>query len=247
MLRSWWLGFAIWLAATGSGFSQASEFWRSEEELPSAPASMVLDRGDLLTRKPELARRISEKLLALRQDTGFELYLMIQSGLCSDEPLATASKLQDPWVPKRNGLVMVFETDSKRVAFGRPFLTDSNLGGVMPSLDTVAVIAKAAESIDRKLSDEQLVEILVDRLCEGFRGRLQQAAEPLPAGRTLRFGLFAVGSVSALALAALIVGWLVKRSNDHKARRYWFTEIDRPERLGAPFGGGSVSVRRFKS
>jgi len=236
----------MWLAATGSGYSQASEFWRSDEEIPPAPASMVLDRGDLLTRKPDLARRISEKLLGLRRDTGFELYLVVQSGLTSEEPLTTASRFQGPWVPKRNGLVMVYETDSKRVAFGRPFLTDSNLDGVMPSLDAVSVIAKATEMIDRQLSDEQLVEILVDRLSEGFREHLQQAVEPLPAGRTLRFGLFAVGSVSALALGALVVGWLVKRSNDNKARRYWFTEIDRPERLGAPFGGGTVSVRRFR-
>lgn len=207
---------------------------------------MVLDRADLLSRKPGLHSNVSNRLLELRQEFGFSLYLVIQSGLESESPLATASVLQKPWVPDGKGMVVVYETDSKRVGFGRPFLADPDLTEKIASFDTVAVITDAVHGIDRSLPDEQIVVQLTELLCNGFRERILQAEEPPPAGRSLRLGLFVTGAASTLALGALLVGWLVRRGDDARTRRYRFTEIDRPERLGAPFGGGAVVSRRFR-
>lgn len=207
---------------------------------------MVMDRANLLSRKQGLSNSVSNRLLELRQELGFSLYLVIQSGLESESPLTTASALQKPWVPDGKGIVVVYETDSKRVGFGRPFLTDPDLTEKIASFDTVSVITDAVHGIDRTLPDEQIVVQLTELLCNGFRERILQAEAPPPAGRSLRLWLFITGVASALALGTLVVAWFVRRGNDSRTRRYRFTEIDRPERLGAPFGGGAVVSRRFR-
>lgn len=242
----WLRVIAVWLMVVSPGFSQATNFWLSGTPLPTAPASMVLDRADLLSRTPGLQNNVSNRLLELKQEHGFSLYLVIQSGLESDSPLTTASALQDTWVPDGNGIVVVYETDSKRVGFGRPYLKDPVFSDKLASFEMVTVISEAVHRIDRSLADEQIVVQLTEYLCDGFRDRIVENAAPPPAGRSLRLGLFMTGIASALALGTLIVGWLVRRGNEAKSRRFWFTEIDRPERLGAPFGGGSVVSRKFR-
>lgn len=244
---SWWLGVALWIAGTMPGLPQTADCWFSQPDQAKPPASMLLDRDALLARQPEVAQRLSNKLQALRRDLGFELYLVIQSGLDSEGADTTASILQERWVPERNGMVVVYESDSKTLGLGRPFMTDQRFDGVVSSLDMVVVLSKAVKAVDPTQPHEQLLESLIDHMTEGFRNCVKQASEPPPPGRSLRLGLFALGAGSTLALGALIVGWLVTRELRDKDLRFGFTEIDRPERLGAPFGGGVVSTRRFKN
>lgn len=243
----WLLGAAIWIAGAVQGFSQASEDWLSHLNQPQPPATMVWDRDNLFTRQPELTERLSRKLQSLRHDIGFDLYLVIQSGLDSTGADTTAALLQHQWGPEQNSMVVVYETDSKTLGIGRPFVDDPEFDGIIPSLEMEEIVSQAVKAVDPGTAHEELLEILIDQLSEGFRSCVKHQAGPPSAGRSLRLGLFALGAGSILALGALIVGWLVVRGERDLSRRFWFTEIDRPERLGAPFGGGLVTTHRFKN
>jgi hypothetical protein len=49
-----------------------------------------------------------------------------------------------------------------------------------------------------------------------------------------------------LALAAIVVGTLTRLPSVAGPRTWRFPVVDRPERLGAPCGGGNVTTRRFR-
>jgi hypothetical protein len=235
-----------WLAAAAFGCGQAAYVWEADDrdELPAAPETMVLDQADLLARHPAAFERISARLLALRKDTGFQIYLAIQSGLTTREPAAWAERLHEAWIPGRDGVVAVFETDSRKVALSRPFLTHPEAPARLGSLDYFAVIGRVLDDLDRQQPEPAQVDQLAGLLADGFRARLTAAERPVPRGRSLKLGLLMVGGGALLALGAVVVARLNRRPRQ-PGDRFWFEDRDQPERLGAPSGGGSVATVKF--
>ena len=237
---------AAWLAAAALACGQAAYVWESDQpdEPPAAPEGMVLDQADLLARHPAVFERISTRLLALRKDTGFRLYVVIQSGLTTREPGVLAERLHEAWVAGPEGLVAVYETDSRKAAFSRPFLTHPEAATRLGSLDYFAVIGRALDGWDRKQPEPAQVEQLAGLLVDGFRAILKTAELQHPPGRTLKLALLLVGGAALLALG-VVVACKFRRRPHQPGDRFWFEDREQPERLGAPSGGGSVATVKF--
>jgi hypothetical protein len=117
----------------------------------------------------------------------------------------------------------------------------------VPTHETVAILARAREATDPKLAPEAFLEALMGNLVREFDTYFERRKAPVPAGRSLRLALLTVGGLTLLALGAIAVGALVRLPSMAGTRTFRFPRVDRPERLGAPFGGGSVITRRFRT
>jgi DNA-binding transcriptional MerR regulator len=225
-----------WLAPLHSTSAQALSAWLAQEDLPPPPANRILDNADLFSRDQEALQRIIQHIRKLETEHGFILHLVTEHLLISSTPPELASALQLAWLPEGNGIVIVFESDTRRLGLGRADESTpdiDNLGTQLQSYETVTLLTKTLTA---------LVESLSEKLAQAH----QRRQTPPPAGRSLRMALVAIGGLCMLALGTLGIGLLLRRSSPQSNPPVRFPNIDATERLGAPFGGGSVSSRRFR-
>ena len=218
--------------------------------IPRAPADGVSDVGDFFSRNPQARERISDRFRKLETDEGFRILLMVESVLIGTNAPEMAAHLQQAWLPEGDGLVIVFEADSRSLGFGRD-IGSSPVGsspvGRVPTHETAAILARAREKTDPTLEPNAYLEALCGNLAEEFEAYFQHRNAPPPPERNLRIGLLVIGGLALLGLLAILVGSLVRLPSMAGERSYHFPQSERQERLGAPSGGGSVTVRRFKN
>ena len=215
--------------------------------IQAPPAFGVLDAGGCFSRNPGSLKRISDQVRKLEHDHGYMIYLVVEPVLISTTASERASELRQAWVPDGNGLVLVFETDSRNLGIGRDMIGNQSGAGnpaQVASYETVAMITRAMQATDPKLGPDVYLESLVDKLAGEFDGYFKRRDTPPPAARSMKIGLLVLGTLSLLGLGAIGVGGLVRHSYLAGARSFRFPAVDRPERLGAPCGG-QVTARRF--
>ncbi|MES2438497.1 MAG: TPM domain-containing protein [Verrucomicrobiota bacterium] len=244
-LKHWW---AIWLCV-GSLAAQAHAQALSEstEHSPAPPAFGVLDQSGFFNRNPGALKRISEQIRKLEQKHGYRLFLVLEPVLIATSAPERASELRQAWVPDGNGLVVVFESDSRNLGIGRDMTSDQSRtanASRVPSYETTSILTRAMEAVDSKLSSDLDIESFMIQLTSGFEAYFKRRETPPPAERSMKIGLLVVGTLSLLGLGAIGVGGLVRHSGMAGVRRFRFPVVDRPERLGAPCGG-NVTSRRF--
>ena len=211
------------------------------------PPSCVQDEGNFFNKNSGAFKRISEQLRRLELDHGYKIYLVVEPVLIATSPSELAAELLKAWVPDGNGLVLVFESDSRHLGIGRDLATrsDPSAGAsLVPSHETSAILARASESTDTTLSPEPYLETLVGSLVREYEAYFKRRATPPPAERSVKIVLLVVGIVALLGLGAIAIGGLIRHSSMAASRSFRFPVVDRPERLGAPCGG-SVTTRRF--
>lgn len=226
--------------------------WEStgDDILPPRPVSGVLDDSRILNKDPDFYRRLVDQIRDLREERGFELYVVVQPVLIGSSVPDFAAKLQKAWLPDGNGLVVVYETDRKNLGFGRGLETPVEGGsthrGEVPAFKTLGLISDVMEELDPEAPPEKYLEALTDGLLRRYREYFEQRESPLPAGRNLKVALAIAGVACVLGLGALGLGALARRADASDARKsYIFSPVEIPERLGAPYGGGKISSRRF--
>lgn len=235
-----------------SGFGQSFQQWPLENEVPVPPASGVRDNSGVFNRNTKALEQITAQLEKLRAEHGYRIYLIVEPVLISTSAPELAAKLQQSWLPDGgDGIVVVFEADTGRVGFGPdigggPDPEDDPVGRV-PTHETAAILLKAGSAADRNLEPVPYIQALINELVSGFNDHFEKRMTPTPAGRSLRFALLTIGGVTILALAAIGIGAMVRLPSMARARTFKFPKVDRPERLGAPCGGGDVTVRRFRA
>lgn len=218
--------------------------------VPKPPASGIRDEGGFFNRSPGAVTRISDRFRKLESEHGFRMFLMVESVLIGTNAPELAAQLQQAWLPEGNGLVIVFETDNRSLGIGRDIggsALPTGPSGRVPTHEAAAILSKAREKTDLSLAPELYVEQLAKALAEGFEDYFQRLQAPPPPGRTLRLGVLALGGLALLTLIAILVGSLARLPSMNGERTFRFPKSDRPERLGAPCGGGNVSVRRFRN
>lgn len=238
-----------WLAPLHSSSAQALSAWLAEEDLPPPPANRILDNADLFSRDQEALQRIIQHIRKLETEHGFILHLVTEPLLISSTPNELASALQLAWLPEGNGIVIVFESDTRRLGLGRADESTpdiENLGTQLQSYETVTILTKTLTALDQNAPPVPYLESLIQSLSEKLAQAHQRRQTPPPAGRSLRMALVAIGGLCMLALGTLGIGLLLRRSSPQSNPRLRFPNVDSTERLGAPFGGGSVSSRRFR-
>lgn len=147
-------------------------------------------------------------------------------------------------------MVLVFELDTKSVGIGQSFEQQADPTkappGQVPSYETNLIIEKAREQVAVASSAEEMVESFVHPLVQGYNEYFQRKNAPLSQGQSVKMGMILIGGAAALALLGLLAALLVKRSDNRGGGRCrYFPEVEMAERLGAPYGGGEISSRRF--
>ncbi|MGL4400433.1 MAG: TPM domain-containing protein, partial [Luteolibacter sp.] len=212
------------------------------------PTFGVVDESQFFSRNSGAFKRISDQLRKLEADHGHTIYLVVEPVLIGSTAAELAAELRRAWIPDGNGLVIVFEADSRRLGIGWDLTSrpDPPLGNSpqIPSHETSAMLTRARDAIGENLTSESYIETFISNLVGEHTRYFLRRAEPPPPGRSVKMGLLVVGTLSLLGLGGIAVGGLVRHSSITAARRFRFPVVDRPERLGAPCGG-SVTTRSF--
>ncbi len=241
------LGILAW---AGSARAQELPEWLSKSANSKPPDYGVRDENGFFTRDSGALKRISEQVRQLEAEHGFKIYLLVEPVLIATSAPELAARLQQAWLPMGDGLVVVYESDNRSLGFGRDIgnaAPDEAPASLVPTHETAAILMRAREATEESLAPEAYVEALMGNLVREFDNYFQRRKAPLPAGRSLRLALLTVGGLTLLALAAIGVGALVRLPAMAGNERFRFSRVDRPERLGAPCGGGSVTTRRFRA
>jgi hypothetical protein len=244
LLAIWlWSAAMIWAAP-----ANPLPDWFAKNRWETAPESHVRDENGFFSRDPNSLRILSEDLRNLDEEHGFKLYLVVEPALIGITPPEMAAILQEKWIPDGKGQVIVFEADSRSLGFGQILSSEESEPderGFLPSFAAAAILNQVKRDTDPSAAPEAYIENLTRGLAKGVTAYFQRRAEPPPAGRNLRIGLFALGSLAVVGLAAILLAPLLRHPSVSSARTFRFPPVERPERLGAPFGGGDVTTRRF--
>jgi len=249
-LRRWILLLGFWLGALAEVQGQSVPGGLLDlTEIQPPPAAGLRDKAGIFQRNGAALARITGQIQQLREEHDFQIYVVVESVLVNGNPQKLAAELQNEWLPSGKGMVLVYETDSRTPAFGQS--TDQKFGaeaetGQVPSYETMAILVALGDGMDRTEPPDVFLEKLITRLTEGYGDYFKRKEAPVPKGRSMRLVLIIVGGAAGLALIGLGAAWLLNRTDrGNRLRKYFFPETDAVERLGAPYGGGAISSRRF--
>lgn len=243
-----WLVFPILAAVmVVMAHGQSLSEWLEKHPDGKPPASGIIDESRILSRDPERLKRISETIQKLAADHGYKLYVVAEPVLIGTTAQEQANELRRIWLPNGDGVVIVFEADSRTLGIGQDMVGNPDQSENfhrVPSYETTAIISRALSEVDGKLDAENYLESAVAMLAGEFKAYFIRRSEPPPKERSVRIVLVVVGAIALLCLGLIAMGALVRHSSMAKVPSYRFPVVDRPERLGAPCGG-SVTARRF--
>lgn len=214
---------------------------------PEPPVNGLLDEDGVLARHSSMARGISRRLSELEHDHGFRLYLILERSLLSTNPSDLAAGLQQAWLPDGGGLVLVFESDTRVLGFGRGLEAAEGMindPAAIPSYELVGIVSNSLDAAKDIETSELYLEKVVAELSSNIDAYFLRKAEPVAKSRSLRLALITTAALTLLALAGMAVGWLLGKSERRHRQVRRFPPSDIPERLGAPYGA-SVVTRSF--
>ncbi len=226
---------------TGSIFAQRI----AESELPLSPPTGLLDDDGVLKSNNGAQRRLIKLIQTLERDHGFRIFVVLSRSLIGSTPSDLSSKLQTAWVPEGDGLVIVFESDTRKLGFGRDLEGSEGLSSQrtsVPAYGLVEIISKALKESDGETQSEIYIETLVSHIAMNLDSYFKRKTAPADGGRSLRLALVAIGALSLLALAGMGLGWLMGKSDQKQMEVRFFPPVNQPERLGAPYGGGGGTL-----
>lgn len=245
-----WMAVLIFLGAIPLPASgQAAPDWLTQNGYAQPPNFGIQDGAGFFDRNSGARKRISDQLRKLETDHGFRILLLVEPVLIGTTAPELAAQLQQSWLPDGDGLVVVFESDSRRLGFGRDVggePTSAEDTPRVPTHETAAILTRAREAADTNTAPEAFMEVLMGNFVNEFDHYFELRNAPPPKGRSLRLALLTAGGLALLGLGAIGIGTLVRLPSMAGTRSFQFPAVDRPERLGAPDGGGNVTVRRFR-
>jgi hypothetical protein len=160
-------GLAIWLcwaALLLQGHGQSLPEWLSKNAAHKPPDFGILDESGFFNRNSGAFKRISEQIRKMEQDHGYRIYLVVEPVLIATSAPEMAAELQQAWVPDGNGLVIVFESDSRHLGVGRDLTGSAENPLRVPSHELTARLNRALEAADPKLAAEAYIENLVEKV-----------------------------------------------------------------------------------
>lgn len=243
------LGLVLWALAAGWLGGQNLP---PGEELPEPPPTGLSDGDRVLGMNSDVQRRVAGMIEKLWRERSYRLFVVVERSLISSNANNLAAQLQEAWLPEGGGLVVVYETDTRDLGFGRDLDPGEGMRpdetGV-PAYELVRIITKALGEAEKKEGSgeraEIYVEALVAAICGEIEGYFGRKEAPVDGGRSLRLALVTVGALSLLALCGMGLGWLIGKADKRQADTRVFPEIQVPERLGASYGGGGGGLGYF--
>lgn len=207
----------------------------------------VSDPFQVLRHDPELKAELSEAIRQLEEKHQFRIRLLIRPVWMGGTVQELAGTLQDVWFPKGDGLVMIIETDNRKLGLGVSLHGDpEDETWMMPTHASAALLKRVADRVDQtKPLDEYLRGVVLDMVAEHSAYLDKRMAKPASA-HVLREYLFLLGVLSVVGLGAFAVAFWMRFSRNKEIRSVRrFPVATLPERLGAPYGGGTIASRKF--
>jgi hypothetical protein len=212
------------------------------------PPSGFSDKDGVLSKNPSAQRSIVELIRDLETQHGYRLYVILERAIISSSPSDLASRLQQQWLPDGGGLVFVFESDTRKMGFGRELDASEGLieneSGV-PAYALMGIVTKALRDAKDVEATEPYVETLVTGIGANIDEYFKRKNTPVQGGRSLRLALVTIGALSLLALCGMGLGWLMGKADKRQSQKRAFPPVEAQERLSAPYGGGGGGYGRF--
>lgn len=209
----------------------------------------ISDPFQVLRHNPELKAELTQAIRKVDEKYKFRIRVLIRPVWMGGTVQELAGTLQDVWFPKGNGLVMIIETDNRKLGLGVSMHGDpEEEAWLMPTHASATLLKRVADRVNRDLPlEEYLRNVVLDMVAE-HEAFLEKRTAPTPVSRTMRDVLFMTGAFSLVALGALVVAVWGRISRAREGRSaYRFPAVSIPERLGAPFGGGTIATKKFDS
>ncbi|MFT3990841.1 MAG: hypothetical protein QM680_05470 [Luteolibacter sp.] len=232
----------------GLAAAQQLPAWLKDANIPPPPPEMVTDESGLFESNPQALQRMRQALQKLAQERGFKIYVVIRAVMIGSNSTQLAGQLQQAWVPQGDGLVLVYESNSKSLGLGRGYdedVTTPDQKWLIPSHEIMGIFAGSMKSVEGSLPPAEFMERLTLRLAAECSDYFAKMEAPAPSGRIGRLAALAFGAFALLVLVGFGLTMLLRRLGHGRAPKYQFPKTDLPQRLKAPFGGGKVIVRRF--
>ena len=219
-----------------------------DSDIPEPPPSGFSDENGVLSKNLSAQRRIIEQIRDLKTQHGYQLYVILEQALISTSTTDLASRLQQEWLPDGGGLVIVFESDTRKMGFGRGLDASEGLienkAGV-PAYELVDNISKALKAAAGAETKELYLETLVTEIGTNLQEYFKRKKAPVEGGRSLRLALATIGALSLLALCGMGLGWLMGKADKRQSQKRAFPPVEVPERLSAPYAGGGGGYGHF--
>lgn len=228
---------------TASGQARSDETAATDQVVPP-PASQVLDPSGVLDTAAGTFDRISRKLLKLNSNHGFQVHLIVERVIIAETPTELAQRLKKAWLPGADGMVIVFEADTRTVGAGRLLERDKQGPEQVPSFVSSDLLNRAMLSIDPQLAHPEFLDVFTDNLVREFETYFQLRATPTPPERNFKVELVIIGTLALMGLIAIGARALIAHTSMADVQTYEFPDVDAVERLGAP-SGAAVTARRF--
>lgn len=247
--RAFAVAMALWTAWICTAGAQHMPEWQSGAGVPPPPEFGVRDDTDFLGKDSGAKRRISDRLRKLEETHGYRLFLIVEPVLIGTSAPELAEELRAGWLPKGEGMVVVFEADTRALGIGQDLAAgidiDNPQAGIPNHEATAAVSHALVAAGDPKADPAAFIETLTMKIADGIDDYYQRRSAPPPPGRSLRVNLLLVGGIALLTLGAVLAAHFTRRADTGSGAELQFPESRRPERLGAPFGGGHIASRSF--
>lgn len=203
---------------------------------------------------PKTLQEIRDRLGEFYDRHELPVYLAVYAGLISSTPAERAEELRREWLGDRYGFVLVYDTDTGTLGFGRPIKAPGNGGdsdpaagiGRIPSYELTEVMNKVRENLGNNPDSLAHLDDLTERLVSEFDASLARLEAPPRRGPMLMFGVAVVGVIALIALAAMFASRWISRADAESGRVLELPDVQVGQRLGAPCGGGRVSSREFR-
>lgn len=210
------------------------------------PTSRILDFDDIFANDPAALRELSEGLIRLSDKYDYSIYFIIYSGLIGSDVANRAADFRDHWLrPHDEGLVIVFDTGSKHLAYA---LSRSSAKAesalILPDHRTLQAIGLMMPRGDLALSELETVREMGSKLVAEFEKQLAIEAAEKPRTSKTFLAIFAIAA--ALSVTIIWVAQLRARKRKIRQEAVSFPAIETPPRLGAKFAGGIVGEVTFK-
>ena len=124
----------------------------------------------------------------LQERRGFRIHLVVKPVIITSTPPDLAESLRLAWLPDGNGIVVVYESDTRSLGIGRRMTEDpAGEGPRVPTHVSAVIIKEVLAATDKPLPTEAYLEVLTANLTAAFDDYFRRHARPLrPRGRRAR-------------------------------------------------------------
>ena len=228
-----------------------------ELPVPREPKGHVLDDARLFSYEAERLQNLDQKIASFSERTGYEVKVAFFDSLIGETLPEKVHQLEDHWLTDGAGLVLVVVTDNGQWKIGweeTPEMVTEG-GKHVPVIDERDIAPQQKVELVTRMSAvpkmetgsiedaEQLVNVLLAGLEEAYSPIAEEQQGKRHKVKVVMLGL---ALLSAMVLAAIGVGVLLRRSDQRKIQPMLFPDVTVRQRLGASAGGGKISSRSFR-